>query len=127
VVHHKAIAGLACSIKHVSYSQYHTITTITIYLTYYQSTTYCTPTFSSLYAALPYSIDGKAPILTSIYQVRKDVTSGAGLTVTTVVAASGSAVDVLIGGVFPDTQYRVFCYTEDASLYGMDINAIKGG
>ena len=59
--------------------------------------------------------------------MRKDVTSGAGLTVTTVVAASGSAVDVLIGGVFPDTQYRVFCYTEDASLYGMDINAIKGG
>ena len=76
-------------------------------------------------AALKYDSGGTPPQLSSIYQVRKDVSNGIGFTQKTVVDPSGTAVSVVIGGVFPNTQYRVFCYTEDASLYGMDLNAIK--
>jgi len=74
-------------------------------------------------AALSMNLDGSEPVITSIYQVKKKLAAGIGFNQVTSVSGV-QAASVFIDGLARGNEYRVFCYTEDSSLHGMDFNAV---
>ena len=79
---------------------------------------------ASIYcAALDFMLNGSPPVITSIYQVKKQPGPGIGFTMVSSVSGV-QQVSIFIYGLSRSKTYKVFCYSEDASLHGMDFNAV---